>query len=345
MRSGAFAHQGKRYLPGNCARCDTGHVSTSPTAERSNIVNHCVTQTTSTLDESPMCTTCGDFVVNDNPDTLVRTAAVIGTGMMGTSVALALRARGIHVYLRDRDPAAAAVAAARGAGTVEHPPEPVDVAVIAVPPGDIAGVLRQCQATGLARVYTDVGSVKAAPLAAAEAAGCDLTKYVGGHPMAGSERSGPMAASPALFLDRVWVLTPLATTDPDAMSSVVNLVELTGAQPAMMAHADHDRAVARTSHAPHLVASVLAASLDDADDSVLQLCGSGIRDATRIAGGDPALWTDILSMNATAVSKVLSEIATDLAAAADAVAADPAALTNLLRRGNAGRALLTGTRD
>lgn len=306
------------------------------------IMNQSISQTTSTLDEYPTCTTCGDAVVNANPDSSVRTVAVIGTGMMGTSVALALRARGAQVYLRDRDPAAAAVAAARGAGTVEAPPEPVDVAVIAVPPGDIAGVLARSQATGLARVYTDVGSVKAAPLAAAEAAGCDLTSYVGGHPMAGSERSGPMAASPALFLDRVWVLTPLATTKPEAMSLVVNLVELTGAQPVVMAHADHDRAVARTSHAPHLVASVLAASLDDADDSVLRLCGAGIRDTTRIAGGDAALWTDILSTNATAVSKVLSEIATDLAAAADAVSTDPSVLTNLLRRGNAGRARLTG---
>ena len=267
---------------------------------------------------------------------------VIGTGMMGTSIALALRAKGVQVYLRDVDPAVAASAAALGAGTVEIPTEVVDIAVIAVPPSQIADVLADCQANGIARVYTDVGSVKAAPLAAAEAIGCDLTNYVGGHPMAGRERSGPTAASPSLFLDRVWVLTPLACTKAHAIDAVTELVRLAGAKPSVMAPADHDRAVARSSHVPHLVASVLAASMENADDTVLRLCGAGIRDATRIAAGDAALWTDILSMNATAVSKVLSEISADLSAAAHALAADPNELAGVLRKGNAGRALLTG---
>ncbi|MCP9271573.1 prephenate dehydrogenase [Mycolicibacterium arenosum] len=283
-----------------------------------------------------------DIGRSDAESAALDSVAVIGTGMMGTSVALSLRARGLQVYLRDQDPAAAAVAAARGAGTTEDPPGPVDVAVIAVPPGEIALVLAECQAAGLARVFTDVGSVKAAPVAAAEAYGCDLSNYVGGHPMAGSERSGPMAASPTLFLDRTWVLTPLSETTPAAIETVVELVELTGAEPVMMTPADHDRAVARASHVPHLVAAALAATLDDADDAVLRLCDSDILDITRVAAGDAKMWSDVLSLNATDVAKVLSEVAADLAEAAAAVAGDWTQLTTLLRRGNSGRALLTG---
>jgi len=103
-------------------------------------------------------------------------------------------------------------------------------------------------------------------------------------------------------------------------------------------------AVASTSHVPHLVASALAASLRRADDYVLQLCGAGIRDATRIAASDAQLWTDILRTNATEVSKVLFEIAGDLTAAAHALSTDATELTGLLVRGNAGRALLTAAR-
>ncbi|MFE9575162.1 prephenate dehydrogenase [Nocardia sp. NPDC006044] len=267
---------------------------------------------------------------------------MIGTGLIGTSVALALRENGVRTYLHDRDPAAAATAAARGAGVLGLPSSMVDLAVIAVPPSSIAAVLAECQANGLARCYTDVGSAKTEPLAEAEATGCDLTSYVGGHPMAGGERSGPVAATADLFRDRTWALTPLTCTRADALRSVMDFVGMTGARPLLMTHVDHDRIVARTSHVPHLVASALAASLAGADASVLRLCGAGVKDATRIAAGDVALWTDILRANATEVSKILSEIATDLASVAHSLQSDPGEVAGLLRRGNSGRALLIG---
>ncbi|MFE9319709.1 prephenate dehydrogenase/arogenate dehydrogenase family protein [Nocardia sp. NPDC052278] len=205
----------------------------------------------------------------------------------------------------------------------------------------MATVLAECQARGLGRFYTDVGSAKAAPLAEAKAIGCDLTSYVGGHPMAGSERSGPHAASAQLFDGRIWALTPLAETCSDAIEAVVEFVGSTGARPVMMAHDEHDRIVARTSHAPHLVAAALAATLADADDPTLRLCGAGLRDATRIAAGDAGLWTDILRANATEIAKVLAEVASDLTTAAAALCVESGELTELLERGNAGRALLT----
>ncbi|MFI7667290.1 prephenate dehydrogenase [Nocardia sp. NPDC049526] len=273
-------------------------------------------------------------------DGSVREVAIIGTGMIGTSIALALRKQGILTYLCDRDPNAAAMAAARRAGVVGLPAAPVDVAVLAVPPSDIAAVLAECQTKSLAHFYTDVGSVKVAPTAEAEVIGCDLTNYVGGHPMVGSARSGPLAASADLFRDRAWALTPLADASPAAIDAVVELVGLTGAHAVMVTPSEHDRAVARISHVPFLVASALAASIEGADDAVSRLCESAIRDVMRFTAGDSALWTDILRANATEVSKVLSEIAGELMTVAGSMCSDSAELIALLNRGNAGRALL-----
>ncbi|WP_280443877.1 prephenate dehydrogenase [Nocardia brasiliensis] len=276
------------------------------------------------------------------PSGNLRTVAVVGTGLIGTSIALALRKQGVCTYLRDRDPAVAAAAADRGAGILGSPPAVVDLAVVAVPPADIAAVLVECQNMGLARSYTDVGSVKSAPLAEAEAMGCNVTTYLGGHPMAGGERSGPGAAAPELFQDRAWVLTPLPETSSETFSIVVDFVDKVGAHPIVMTHAEHDRVVARTSHVPHVIAAALAACLDGADAEVLGLCGAGLNDATRIAAGDTTLWTQILRANATEVSKVLSEVIADLTAVAHTLSSDSIELPTLLRRGNNGRALLAG---
>jgi prephenate dehydrogenase len=275
----------------------------------------------------------------------MHTVAIVGTGLIGTSVALALRGRGVTTYLLDRDPNAARAAEARGAGTAGQPPEPVDLAVLAVPPTQVAAVLREQQNRGLARSYTDVASVKRLPHAAAVAAGCRLASYVGGHPLAGSERSGPLAARGDLFQNRVWVLTPSASSDAVTLARVRELVSWCGARPVVMEPADHDRAVALSSHAPHLVAAVLAARLRDAPAAVLQLCGPGVRDTTRIAAGDADLWADILAGNAAEVAGVLAEVAADLGTAEAALRSLPAGrdtgratLVDLLRRGAAGRA-------
>ena len=274
------------------------------------------------------------------------TVAVVGSGVIGTSVALALRRRGVRTYLLDRDPEAAATAARHGAGSVAVPKGPVDLAVLAVPPRYVAEVLAQQQTRGLARCYTDVASVKAGPLRRARALGCDMTTYVGGHPIAGSERSGPAAATATLFRDRAWVLTPLADTATATMAAACELVRLCGARPVLLDHAAHDRLVARTSHVPHLVAAALAATLDGADETVLELCGGGIRDATRIAAGDDQLWTDILSSNAAEVVEALARVIAPLMAASEVLATSDAAarlsdgVTGLLARGNAGRAAL-----
>jgi prephenate dehydrogenase len=285
---------------------------------------------------------------------------VVGTGLIGTSVALALRRHGAQVWLADADPAAASLAADLGAGHVLPaagvPGGPADVALIAVPPASVAPVLAAAQQAGLAACYTDVASVKVQPLAQARDAGCDISRYVPGHPLAGRERSGPAAARADLFLGRTWALCPAGETAEAAVATVTALAEACGAEPVVTDAATHDRWVALISHAPHVVAAALAAQLapPSVPPEALQLAGPGLRDATRIAVGDTGLWRQILTGNAAPVAEVLAAVAADLAQAAralaqpDPVGGDPGdgdkQLTELLDQGRAGVARIPGKR-
>jgi prephenate dehydrogenase len=296
---------------------------------------------------------------------------VIGTGLIGTSAALALRRYGAGVWLWDRDPAAAALAADLGAGRVlaslEDCPSPVDVALIAVPPAEVASVLATLQRAGLAHCYTDVASVKALPLARARDAGCDISRYVPGHPLAGRERSGPAAARADLFLGRAWALCPAPETSGAAMATVTAMVTACGAEPVRTDADSHDRWVALVSHAPHVVAAAMAAQLapESVPPEALSLAGPGLRDATRIAVGDAGLWTQILTGNAGPVAAVLAAVAGDIAAAARILETGPGGspapgapapgapapeagaskeLTGLLEQGRAGVARIPGKR-
>ncbi|MGH3202879.1 MAG: prephenate dehydrogenase [Streptosporangiaceae bacterium] len=273
--------------------------------------------------------------------------AVIGTGLVGTSIALALRERGSTVWLTDSDPAAARLAADLGAGELlpDAPNDPADVAVIAVPPAAVAATLAEAQTRNLAHSYTDVASVKQLPVAQARNRGCDLTRYVPGHPLAGREKHGPAAARADLFLGRTWALCPLPETSQAAVQAVTEMVRACGAVPVRTDPAAHDRWVALISHAPHLVAAARAARLEEAPGEALDLAGQGLRDVTRIAAGDTALWTQILSANAAPVAEVLAAVAADLAEAARVLAEDEdsdKAVATLLDRGQAGVARIPG---
>jgi prephenate dehydrogenase len=283
----------------------------------------------------------------------MRTALVIGTGLIGTSAALALSARGVRVHLRDQDAGQVRTAASLGAGTPQAPPGPVDLAVVAVPPAHIVPTVLAVQRDGGARACLDVGSVKGGPRRELAGHGADLSGYLGTHPMSGKERSGPLAASADLFEGRPWVLTPTAETDTEVLNLALELVALCRAVPVVMDADAHDRAVALVSHTPQLLSSMVAARLEDADETAVRLCGQGIRDVTRIAASDPAMWLDILSANPGPVADVLAALAADLDGTVRALRAlespveadrDAAArgLTDVLRRGNTGRARVPG---
>jgi len=282
---------------------------------------------------------------------------VAGAGLIGTSVALALRAKGADVWLSDADEATARLAADLGAGVVvpdlRDAKGIADVAVLAVPPAVVGEMLGYAQDCAVAEWYTDVASVKALPVAQARELGCDLETYVPSHPLAGRERHGPAAAQADLFLGRTWALCPLPETSADAVAAVTSLAIACGAVPVTTDPETHDRWVALVSHAPHLVAVAMAARLapSSVSDGALGLAGQGLRDVTRIAAGDSALWTQILAANAGPVAEVVAAVAEDLAAAArqltgpadgGAEVADGAGLAGLLDRGRAGVARIPG---
>jgi prephenate dehydrogenase len=303
--------------------------------------------------------------VTSPAETSPASVIVIGTGLIGTSVALALRPQGVTVWLADSDPAAARLAADIGAGTVlpgdvpERPPPggAADMAVLAVPPQAVAPTLARAQAAGLARWYTDVASVKSLPVRQARAAGCDMASFVPGHPLSGRERSGPAAARADLFLGRPWVICPDPPAPAAGLAAIEALARICGAEPVQVSAAEHDRWVALVSHAPHVLSAAMAARLADASDGALSLAGQGLRDVTRIAAGDTGLWTQILAANAAPVADVLAAVAADLAAVAEALAdtaqaagpggpggPDLKVLAALLEQGGAGVARIPGKR-
>lgn len=283
----------------------------------------------------------------------MRTALIIGSGLIGTSAALALSARGVTVYLRDLDADTVRTAAARGAGQEFTGGEQVDLAVIAVPPAHVAATVVAAQREGVARAFLDVGSVKGVPREQLSKLDADLATYLGTHPMAGKEKSGPLAATADLFEGRPWVLTPTSATRTEVLNLALELVSLCRAVPVVMDAEEHDRAVALVSHTPQLVSSLIAARLEAADDTAVRLCGQGIRDVTRIAASDPGMWLDILAANPGPVAEVLAAVSEDLRVTVNALrglesadqgerGAGAASIEDVLRRGNAGRSRVPG---
>jgi prephenate dehydrogenase len=281
------------------------------------------------------------------PPAITGPVLVVGTGLLGTSIGLALRRHGVEVLLRDVNPQNVAIASGVGAGVdaeATTPSEPVRLVVVAVPPDHLASEIVAALESSDA-VVTDVGSVKEAPLreVARRVAAGDLARYVGSHPLAGSERSGPFAASSVLFDGRPWAITPHETSAPGAVGVVTALACACGATPVTLTPADHDAAVARTSHLPHLLAALVAGRLADAPSSHLALSGQGVRDVTRIAAGDPALWQQIIAGNAPAVEALLSAVRSDLDDLLAAVrGGDRSRVAALLEQGVRGTSAIPG---
>ncbi len=268
--------------------------------------------------------------------------AVVGCGLIGTSVALALRSHDLDVRLADASAQHLEQAVALGAGRPLTDDVTPVLVVVAVPPAVAAGVVTDALGRWPAALVTDVTSVKSRlQQALAEVPGAE--RYAGGHPMAGSERSGPTAASASLFEGRPWAVTPTSSTLPEALDVVVDLALNLGAVPIIMDATAHDRAVAVVSHVPQVMSSLTAARLNDAPENHLALSGPGLRDVTRIAGSDLGLWLDILGDNARDVRAVLEDVRADLDRVIAALAqADASTLSAVLESGRQGTRLIPG---
>ena len=254
--------------------------------------------------------------------------SILGLGLLGGSVALAARrARpGVRIVGYDPSPDAASSAVARGVideatASVAAGVEGSALCVVAAPVGRIAELLRQIgPALPAGAVVTDVGSAKRSIVAAGDAV--VPGRFVGAHPMAGGESSGPGAARADLFDGAACVLTPTAATDPAALDAVRAFWRSLGATTIELSPADHDARVAAVSHLPHAVAAAVARAQTPES---LAVSGRGYRDTTRIAAGGPALWADILTANADEVAPRLRRLAADLTGLADLLADAPGA--------------------
>jgi prephenate dehydrogenase len=271
---------------------------------------------------------------------------VVGTGLIGTSVGLAARAAGYQVFLADSDATRVELAESVGAGRAQ-PAEfaGVDLAVVAVPPAAIASTVDGLIRSGVAPTVTHVGSIQHEPQREVEAHHPSFAGFVGSHPIAGRERSGPHHASADLFRERPWVICPTAQSSPEAVAAVVALARDCGAVVSEMPAAAHDQALARLSHVPQLVASALAGSLLGMDRAELALAGTGLRDTSRIADSDPGMWAEIVAANPGAVAAALAAVTEPLLALQAALADGEAVAERvfaLVEQGRAGRGLLAG---
>ncbi|MGN6693743.1 MAG: prephenate dehydrogenase/arogenate dehydrogenase family protein [Aquihabitans sp.] len=236
-------------------------------------------------------------------------ASIIGTGLIGGSIGRALRAQGWHVTGVDADPAAAERAVELGVVDAVGLDPAATITFVAAPVRAIAGEVRRALAeTG--GVVTDVGSVKASVVAE-----IDDPRFVGGHPMAGSEQLGVEGSSADMFQGAVWVLTPVGHTDPDQYATVDAVVRSFGAEVVALPPERHDALVAVVSHVPHLTAAALMSIADQRADehaALLRLAAGGFRDMTRIAAGTPTIWPDICAENRTAIVEMIDQLTGEL---------------------------------
>ena len=277
---------------------------------------------------------------------------IIGSGLIGTSIGLALRdVGGWDVTISDRDASRVDLASNRGAGRRWDGQEPAALVLVAAPTSATAAVLLAAQDRHLGVTYTHVSSVQAGVQAEVERLG-QAFSLVGGHPMSGNERSGPAAADAGLFAGRPWVLCPSPASGAEARQAVSRLVTACGAIPVEMTSTAHDAAVALVSHLPQVTASLLAGALLSAEASAAALAGPGLADTTRIAASNPDLWVDLLTANAAHVAPLLHALAGELMSVSGALdeLAGPETATSrpealavvrvALERGQAGRALI-----
>lgn len=267
---------------------------------------------------------------------------IVGTGLIGASIGCALTSQGVEVHLWDLDPANGMVAAGRGAGIL-GPRDPRDyrLVVVATPPAAVAATVAERLRWHRNAVITDTASVKSAVLAELQGKGLDLSRYVGSHPMSGTQYDGPMTAVPELFVDRTWVLTPRPENPPQAVERVRRLAVVCGARTVTLDTLEHDTAVAEVSHLPQLMSILTGANLRHADSSHLTLAGGGIRDVTRIAQSQTGMWRQIISANRSAVRRQLDRVREDLDTLIGALD-DPDELEAFLEMGRSGARSLGG---
>ena len=249
--------------------------------------------------------------------------SLIGTGLIGGSIGIALREKRLvkNVVGYDQNPGSLEAALKKGAvdstaADLSTAVKGADLVILAVPVSSAIEVLTEILPfVEEGTVITDVGSTKSGIMARAESILPSTVVFIGGHPMAGSEESGIGGADPALLENAIYVLTPGSTCPGSAVEKLERMIRETGAQPLLIEPDLHDRVVASVSHLPHVAAAALARTVAGAEDMELirTLAAGGFRDSTRIALSNPSLWRDICLSNRRALGRVISSFRENIA--------------------------------
>jgi len=269
---------------------------------------------------------------------MVRSVRIVGAGLIGTSIGLALAAKNIAVEMIDVDSRNQALAQDLTGGVSIAEPELI---VLATPLRALSQVINEQYELNPNSTFMDVCSVKVEPLQKVQASKLPLKQFVGTHPMAGREVGGAESARADLFLSRSWIITPNAQSDSIAVAKVKWLIDLLGATCVELDAVSHDAAVARVSHLPQITATLLAGSLHGVAPDWLDLAGAGLRDTTRIAASDENLWKEIISSNSQEIKALLTNLHNELGAMIDAVD-DEERIAVIMRKGRDGRNLIPG---
>ena len=267
-----------------------------------------------------------------------KSVRIVGAGLIGTSIGLALKAAGASVQFVDVDANAELLANDLvKSGSFENP----DLIIIATPPSAFKLAIEREKTLNPQAILMDIGSVKTKPLLEVSTIEGLLSRFCGTHPMAGREVSGAVSARADLFLDRAWIITPTSETSAAAKAMVLEVIAACGAQPVEMSAKDHDERVALISHLPQTISSLLAAQLSNSSPEALALAGGGLRYTVRIAGSDPKLWGEILAANEAALLPLLISLQSDLSDLISA-ASGPAKWESLVTAGRAGKSAIPG---
>jgi len=252
--------------------------------------------------------------------------ALVGIGLIGSSLALAIRRHGLadHVAISTRSPETLARASQIGLGDSYHedPTEAVrgaDLVVVSVPVGASGAVARQIAGSlKPGAILTDVGSTKNSVIAQMRPHVPASVHFIPGHPLAGTEKSGPDAGFAELFENRWCILTPLPGTDEGALQALTDFWRACGSTIDMMDPEHHDMVLAIVSHLPHIIAYNIVGTADDLENvtksEVIKYSASGFRDFTRLAASDPTMWRDVCLHNKDAILEMLARFSEDLSA-------------------------------
>lgn len=272
----------------------------------------------------------------------ISSVKIVGSGLIGTSIGLALSHKNVAVLMSDSNLSSASLAQSLVDPNRNFNDTHVfDLVIIAVPPSSFSSAISKEFELNPLSTFVDILSIKTKPQVEVDSIPGLSERFVGSHPMAGREVSGAQSARGDLFIGRSWIVCPSSHASEKSVELVKELIHICGGVTVMMGSVEHDQAMALVSHAPQVLASLVASTLKDHNPQWFDLIGQGFRDLTRIADSDAQLWSEILSENARNIREILAALRTNIEIIEEKLG-DQRFAQEIIQAGNTGRALIPG---